>query len=63
MDFELTEEQRLAIDSWRGFLERDIRPIINEYLDTLIPKEVTHQLLRMRYKHRTHLHRTLPSFP
>ncbi len=47
MDFDLTEEQRLAVDSWRRFLEREIRPIITEYLDTLIPKDVTHQLLRM----------------
>ena len=47
MDFELTEEQQLAVDSWRGVLERDIRPIINQYLDGAIPKEVTHQLLRL----------------
>jgi alkylation response protein AidB-like acyl-CoA dehydrogenase len=45
MDFELTEEQRLAVASWRGFLERDIRPIITKYLDGDIPKDVTHQLL------------------
>jgi alkylation response protein AidB-like acyl-CoA dehydrogenase len=47
MDFELAEEQRLAVDSWRGFLEREIRPIIEEYLDVSIPKDVTHKLLRM----------------
>lgn len=47
MDFELSEEQRLAVDSWRGFLEREIRPIVDRYLDAPIPKDVTHQLLRM----------------
>ena len=46
MDFELTEEQRLLVHSWRGFLERDVRPIVTQYLDMSIPKDVTHQLLR-----------------
>jgi len=46
MDFELTEEQRLAVQSWRGVLEREIRPVITKYLDNAIPKDVTHQLLR-----------------
>jgi alkylation response protein AidB-like acyl-CoA dehydrogenase len=47
MNFELTHEQVLALDSWRGFLEREIRPITDQYLDQQIPKEVTHKLLRM----------------
>ena len=47
MDFELTEEQQLALDSWRRFIERDIRPISDDYRDTLIPKEVAHELLQM----------------
>jgi len=47
MDFELTEEQRLALDSWRGVLEREVRPVITKYLDGAIPKDVTHDLLRL----------------
>ena len=47
MDFELAEEQRLAVDSWRGVLEQEIRPIVDEYLDRAIPKDVTHRLLRI----------------
>jgi alkylation response protein AidB-like acyl-CoA dehydrogenase len=47
MDFELTEEQQLALDSWRGFLERDIRPLTDECLDRLIPKEAALRLLQM----------------
>ena len=47
MDFELTEEQQLAVASWRGFIEREIRPIITEYQDGSIPKDVTHRLLKM----------------
>ncbi len=47
MDFELSEEQRLAVDGWRGVLEREFRPVITEYLDGSIPKDVTHRLLRI----------------
>ncbi len=47
MNFELTEEQQIAVDSWRGFLEREMRPITDQYLDNAIPKDVTHKLLKM----------------
>jgi alkylation response protein AidB-like acyl-CoA dehydrogenase len=47
MNFELTHEQVLTLESWRGFLEREIRPITDQYLDRQIPKEATHRLLRM----------------
>jgi alkylation response protein AidB-like acyl-CoA dehydrogenase len=47
MNFELTEEQQIAVDSWRGFLQREMRPITDAYLDAAIPKDVTHKLLKM----------------
>lgn len=47
MDFNLSEEQQIAVESWRGFLEREIRPIVEKYYDTDIPKDVTHKLLKM----------------
>jgi alkylation response protein AidB-like acyl-CoA dehydrogenase len=47
MDFEFAEEERLAVESWRGFIEREIRPEINDYLDGDIPKTATHRLLKM----------------
>ena len=34
-----TEEQRSAVDSFRKFLESEIRPIAREYRDRFIPKE------------------------
>lgn len=47
MDFDLTKEQRLAVGSWRGVIEREIRPVVVKYLDAAIPKDVTHDLLRI----------------
>jgi alkylation response protein AidB-like acyl-CoA dehydrogenase len=46
MDFEPTEEQRLALDGWERFVRRDIAPITERYRDETIPKEVAHELLR-----------------
>jgi len=34
-----TEDQRLAVESFRKFLESEIRPIAREYRDRHIPKE------------------------
>src|SRR5690606_1811406 len=47
MDFDLSEEQRMALDAWRRFIDRDIRPITDEYRDTLIPAPVLKKLLGM----------------
>ncbi|HEX7075378.1 MAG TPA: acyl-CoA dehydrogenase family protein [Hyphomicrobiaceae bacterium] len=47
MDFDLSEEQRMALDAWRRFIDRDIRPITAEYRDTLIPAPVLKKLLGM----------------
>lgn len=46
MDFEPTEEQRLALDGWERFVKRDIAPVTERYRDELIPKEAAHQLLK-----------------
>ncbi|MBI3993688.1 MAG: acyl-CoA/acyl-ACP dehydrogenase [Candidatus Lambdaproteobacteria bacterium] len=46
MDFDLSEEQRLAVDAARRFLEQDIRPYAEQYRDTVVPKPVMHELLR-----------------
>jgi alkylation response protein AidB-like acyl-CoA dehydrogenase len=47
VNFELSEEQQMAVDSWRGFIEREMRPITDAYRDEAIPKDVTHKLLKM----------------
>ncbi len=47
MDFNLSEEQRIGLDGWRRFLEREIRPVTSQYRDTLIPATVLKQLLGM----------------
>src|SRR4029453_4421422 len=40
MNFQLpTDDQRAAVDSFRKFLESEIRPIAKEYRDRHIPKE------------------------
>lgn len=47
MDFDLSDEQALALDAWRRFLERDIGPRIEAYRDELIPKTLAGELLAM----------------
>lgn len=47
MDFELSEEQELALEAWRRFVERDIKPITDPYRDMIIPKDTLKQLLGM----------------
>src|SRR5262245_22151023 len=40
MNFELpTEDQRLAVESFRKFLDAEVRPIAKEYRDRHIPTE------------------------
>jgi alkylation response protein AidB-like acyl-CoA dehydrogenase len=46
VDFALTEDQRIALDGWRRLIDRDIAPVTARYQDSIIPKEVAHELLR-----------------
>ena len=38
MNFAMTEDQQIATDSFRRFLEAEIRPIADEYRDEFIAK-------------------------
>lgn len=40
------EDQNLAVDSFRRFLNAEIRPVVREYRDRFIPKEVMRELTR-----------------
>ena len=40
MDFSLTEEQQMIVDSFSRYAENEIKPIALKYRDQLIPKEV-----------------------
>jgi alkylation response protein AidB-like acyl-CoA dehydrogenase len=46
MDFRISDEQQIAIDSIRRFLEDVIRPVIAEYDDSFIPKERMQEILK-----------------
>src|SRR5262245_36397258 len=39
-----TEEQRLAVESFRKFLEAEIKPVAREFRDRFVPKEVMRDL-------------------
>lgn len=45
MDFSPTDEQRIALDSFRRFLEAEIAPAIAAFDDTFIPKDHMRELL------------------
>ena len=45
MDFSPTDEQRIAVDSFRRFLEAEIAPEIAAFDDTFIPKDRMRELL------------------
>lgn len=47
MDFAISDDQRLALDSWRRVIERDIAPVVGRYRDSVIAKEAAHDLLRL----------------
>lgn len=47
MNFDVTEEQAMALDAWERLLERDIRPVVEPYRDSIIPKKVAHELLAL----------------
>jgi alkylation response protein AidB-like acyl-CoA dehydrogenase len=44
MNFSHSEEQTMLLDSFRRFLEDEIRPVANEYRDKFIPKELALEL-------------------
>ncbi|MBT8078213.1 MAG: acyl-CoA/acyl-ACP dehydrogenase [Gammaproteobacteria bacterium] len=46
MDFRLSEEQQIAVDAFRRFLDEEIRPAVARYDDTFIPKDDMRQLLK-----------------
>lgn len=46
MNFDPTEEQALAVESFRRFVERDIEPLTRDLRDAPYPKEVAHVLLK-----------------
>lgn len=41
-----TEDQTLAVESFRKFLQAEIRPVVMEYRDRFIPKETMRELTR-----------------
>jgi acyl-CoA dehydrogenase len=45
MDFELKEEQRLAIDGFERFVEREVAPIAATYRESLVPADVARKFL------------------
>jgi alkylation response protein AidB-like acyl-CoA dehydrogenase len=46
MDFRITEEQQMAVDAIRRFLDDVIRPVVTEYDDTFIPRERMQEILK-----------------
>lgn len=47
MDFEPTEDQRIALDGWRKVVARDLAPIVSRHQDNAFPKDVAHALLKI----------------
>jgi len=46
MDFQISDEQQMAVDSFRRFLEDEIRPAVAAHDDTFIPKDEMQKLLK-----------------
>jgi alkylation response protein AidB-like acyl-CoA dehydrogenase len=46
MDFSLSEEQQMIVDSFAKFLNAEIRPVAEQYKDELIPKELMQSILQ-----------------
>ncbi|MFK7957554.1 MAG: acyl-CoA dehydrogenase family protein [Lysobacterales bacterium] len=46
MDFQVSQEQQMAVDSFRRFLEAEIRPVLAAHDDTFIPKKEMQRLLK-----------------
>jgi alkylation response protein AidB-like acyl-CoA dehydrogenase len=47
MDFEFTEEQRMALDGWTRLVDRDIAPIAAGFRDQAFSKEAAHRLMKI----------------
>lgn len=47
MNFAPSEEQSLALESWRKAIQRDVRPIVEGYIDQLFPADVLKKLLQI----------------
>lgn len=46
MNFSLTEEQQIAVEAFQRFLAEEVAPVVAEYDDTFMPKEVMRQLAK-----------------
>lgn len=46
MNFDLNEEQLLLKETVKKFLENEIKPYAEKYKDTLLPKELIHELIK-----------------
>ena len=46
MDFDPSEEQSIALDAFRRFVEAEIAPAVQTWRDATIPKDLAHALLR-----------------
>lgn len=46
MDFELSEEQRIGLESFRKFVAAEVAPVINRYRSDPMPKAVAQDLFR-----------------
>lgn len=46
MDFRISDEQQMAVDSFRRFLDAEIRPAVAAHDDTFIPKDEMKSLLK-----------------
>jgi alkylation response protein AidB-like acyl-CoA dehydrogenase len=47
VDFDLSEEQRIALDGWRNVVARDIAPITKQFREKAFPKDVAHRLMKI----------------
>jgi alkylation response protein AidB-like acyl-CoA dehydrogenase len=46
MNFEPSEEQRMALDGWRRAVERDVAPLAREFHDRAFTKPAAHELMK-----------------
>lgn len=47
MDFELTEEQRIALDGWRRAVDHHVAPLVAGFRDRAFTVDVAHELMRV----------------
>ncbi|PLC50717.1 acyl-CoA dehydrogenase [Pollutimonas subterranea] len=47
MNFELSEEHRLAVESWGKFVKKEIFPLAKEYQGEAFPPDVAHELMAL----------------